>query len=250
MEYRFIDYAAVLAGYALSLGGWYLVTRARAALWVGQEPPRFARPGRELLWALLASVGVVALNVAYHRHVFAWLPPLVGKNAAFVVSLVIIWSPVLLVLALRRQGAGTCLVSLQGWPKKLLWGIAASVAGVAAFLLVRQGDSMARLAHALAAPRPVALFQSLLQFFGFGFLLVRLGALIGRGKASILCGALYGLVKYPLYLGPYALGWGQATALVSFSAVVAAAVVYLVYDRQDLVVPAIVHVFMDAVQRA
>lgn len=249
MEYRFVDYAAVFAAYAASLGGWYLVTRARPALWVAQEPTRFERPGRELLWALLAAVGVIALNFAYHAHAFAWLQPL-GKGVAFAISLLLIWSPVFLVLALRRQGPETCLVSPRGWWKKLAWGVVASAVGVAAFLLVRQGDTAARLARALSAPRPLPLFQSLLQFFGFGFLLVRLGAVMGRGRASVLVGALYGVVKYPLYLGPYALGWGPATALVAFSAAVAAAVIWLVYDRQDLVVPAIVHVFLDAVQRS
>jgi hypothetical protein len=250
MDYRFVDYAAVLAGYAASLGGWYVVTRARPALWATQEPARFERPGRELLWAFLAALSVIALNIVYHRHALAWLQPLLGKSVAFAASLVLIWSPVLAALALRRQGPETCLVSPRALWKKVAWGIVASAAGVGAFLLVRQGDTMARLWQALSAPRPLPLFQSLLQFFGFGFLLVRLGAVMGRGRASLLCGVLYGVVKYPLYLGPYAMDFASATALVAFSAAVAAAVVYLVYDRQDLVVPAIVHVLMDAVQRS
>ena len=250
MEYRLVDYAAVVAGYGASLGGWYVVTRARPAWWAAEAPARFERPRRELLWAFVAALGVIALNVAYHRHALAWLQPRLGRSLAFAASLVIVWSPVLAALVLRRQGPETCLVSPRGLWKKVAWGVVASAAGVAAFLLVRQGDTTTRLWQALTAPRPLPLFQSLLQFFGFGFLLVRLGAVMGRGRASILCGLLYGLVKFPLYLGPYGLGWGPATALVAFSAAVAVAVVYLVYDRQDLVVPAIVHVLMDAVQRS
>jgi hypothetical protein len=252
MDYGFREYAGVLAGYATSLGGWFVLTRARPALWPPPDDLRFARPGRELQWAGLAALGVILLNFAYHAYAFAWVHALAGagKAVAFVASLALIWSPVIATLAVRRQGPETCLVSPRGWPKKLAWGFVASAAGVAAFLLVHQGDVAARLTRVLTAPRPVPLFQSLLQFFGFGFLLVRLGAVLGRGRASLLCGALYGLVKYPLYLGPYGLSFVPATSLVVFSAAVAAAVVYLVHDRRDLVVPAIVHVFMDAVQRS
>lgn len=249
MRFELMDYLAVGVGYGASLGGWYGITRAFPSLWVEGAEPRFAKPRSELGWALLAAVGVMLLSTAYTL----WMPQsLTGlaREGVFWVALLIIWSPVFLVLALRRQGLETCFMSPRGLPVKLAWGIVASLIGVTAYLLVkRQLAEPGQILEAFRGVRLTPLFQGLLQFFGFGFLLARLVAVLGRGWGSVLCGALYGLAKYPLYMTVYGMDFATATAVIAFSALVAGLAIYLVTDRKDLLVPALVHTLMDQVQQ-
>jgi hypothetical protein len=179
-------------------------------------------------------------------------PALAGPARQWVLwlALAIIWSPVFLVLVLRRQGLETCFMSLRGVLVKLAWGAVASLIGVTAYLLVeRQLGGLGRVAEAFRGVRLTSLLQGLLQFLGFGFLLVRLVAVLGRRWGSVVCGALYGLAKYPLYLTGYGMSFGTATAVIAFSALVAGLAIYLVTDSKDLLVPAIVHTLMDQAQQ-
>lgn len=140
---------------------------------------------------------------------------------------------------------------MRGLGRKLAWGIAGSVLGMAAFLLAegRPGD-LGLSVTLLGQLNPVRAIQSLLQFVGIGFLLVRIGALAGRTTAVLICGALYGLVKYPYYMSAYGMSFAEASGVIAFSIVVAFAVIATVFDREDVLVIAILHIFLDLVQKS
>ncbi len=120
---------------------------------------------------------------------------------------------------------------------------------MAVYLLVRgRFSELGLIGTAFAGVDPIATIQSVIQFFGFGFLLVRIAAAAGRLWGILICGVLYGVVKYPLYMTQYGMSFAEATGMIAFSAAVACVVFYLTLDRQDLLVLAILHMFMDAIQ--
>ncbi len=250
MEFSLGYFLAVFVGYAASIGVWFGVTKGFPRLWAPKEKILFARPKAELGWALLAAVLVALINVVYN---LGWLFPLPEDtwlaDLVFLVILAIIWSPVFITLAVRRQGLETCLFSLRGLFKKLIWGIAGSVVGMATYLLIRgRSGDLELVATALWSWDAVPAIQSVVQFFGVGFLLTRTVGATGRLYGILICGVLYGVVKYPLYLTHYGMSFGEATGMIAFSACVACAVIYMTLDRRDLLVPAIIHVFMDDIQ--
>jgi hypothetical protein len=251
MELTTNYFLAIALGYIGSLGFWFWATRARPALWPAPRKIYFRKPKTELAWALLAILFVILLTVLDNMRLL--LPRQRGwiGQLFFLGVLLIVWLPVVLVLALRRHDLGTCLFSLEGLGKKILWGLGASLVGICLFLLVRgRFDAFPYLLSGLwANSRLIVLIQSIVLMVGVGFLLTRIIAVAGRWKGIIFVGALYGLAKYPLYLMQYHMGFLQATAMIIFSGIIAAIIAYLVYDRQDVLVIAIVHFFMDEVQK-
>ena len=93
------QYFAVLAGYGTALIGWLLLWRTMPGLWAPTSPP-FApqHPWREVGWALLAAAAVLGIGWLWGAD---WLLPRTGLSEA--VNQVIIYSPFLLLLAIKRQ---------------------------------------------------------------------------------------------------------------------------------------------------
>jgi len=250
MQHDVHGLTAVFVAYVVALGLWFVFTRLYPRSWMPLASLRLERPVLDFMLALLCIAAIFGLNVLYN---LGWLIPSPRrpelKTLAFLGDLVIIWSPIAIVLIWRRQPTHTCLLALSGFWKRLLWAVGASFCGMATYFLIHGNPHPIWLAfHALVTPDPVALVQSLIQYFGFGFLLVRLAALVGRIGGILICSTLYGLAKYPYYLMQLHMSWIQASSLIAFNVLVAFCVIGLIYDRQDVFVPGVVHAFMDAVQ--
>jgi hypothetical protein len=252
MSFSLERFLALYLAYVLPIGLLYVVSRRAPATW--PAPPRIVldRPGLDLVAAVAAAVAIFLLNVAFTAgHL---LPPGQGEilgKVVFLANLAIIWSPLPLVLLWRRQGLDTCLCSLRGWPRKLAWALALSILGMAVFLAVeRRVGSLSLALTALWTFDPIQAMQSLAQFLGVGFLLVRLAGVTGRAAAILVCSALYGLVKYPYYMSYYGMSFLTATGIIAFSILVGFAVVAIAFDRGDVLVMAVLHVFLDRIQHA
>lgn len=250
MEFTTSYFLAIALAYLGSIGVWFLVTRARPSLWPPIRQIHFAKPKRELVWALVAIGFVLLLTVLDNMRLLlprqrGWVGPLV-----FLGVLLIVWLPVILVLLIRRQGLHTCLLSTEGAGKKLLWGIGVSLLGISIFLIARgKIYAFPQLTSGWRTNHLVVLVQSIMLMAGVGFLLVRIIAAAGKWIGIVIVGALYGLAKYPLYMMQYRMGFFQATAMIVFSSFIAMIIAYIIYDRQDVLVISIFHFFLDEVQR-
>lgn len=250
MEFDLQRYLAVLLGYVVPIALWFVVSRRVPVVWPVQPEIELKRPKASLWTALAAVLLIILLNIAYNQDLLipsndaGWL----GK-LAFVANLAIIWSPLALALLWRREGLGTCLLSPRGLVWKVAWGLVGSVLGVAVFLLVLgRADELGLAVTLLGRFDPIKALQSFIQFFAVGYLLVRIVKVAGPIAGIGICAALYGLVKYPYYMGSYGMSFMQASGLIAFSIVVAFAVVAIIHDRRDVLVMAIIHVFLDLVQ--
>jgi len=252
MQIDLLHFVAIYVAYAVPICLLLWVTRRAPATW--PAPPRIVldRPWLDFSAAIGAAVLILLLNTAYNTDRLLPLPknPLLN-HLVFLADLAIIWSPLALVLLVRRQGLETCLLSPRGLLRKLAWGVALSILGMAVFLVVlrRFGDLGLPLTL-LWKFDPIQAVQSVIQFLGMGFLLVRLVGIAGRMTAVLVCGALYGLVKYPYYMGFYGMSFLTATGPIAFGVLVAFAVVYIILDRGDVLVMAILHLFVDLIQKS
>jgi hypothetical protein len=250
VKFDLVRFLAIFLGYFVPIVLWWVLSRRFPALWPQSPPVEPKRPKLDLVLAFAAVAAIILLNLAYN---FDRLLP-AGRagwpsHLVFLANLAIIWSPIVVVLVWRRQGTETCLLSMRGLLYKVGWGLAGSLLGTAVYLLVegRFGD-LGLAVTMFAKFDPVQLLQSVIQFFGVGFLLQRIVAVWGRAVGIGICAALYGLVKYPYYLTTMGLGVLQATGIIAFSCAVAVFVVYIILDRRDVLVMAIVHVFLDLAQ--
>ncbi|MEM6792726.1 MAG: hypothetical protein AAF725_02005 [Acidobacteriota bacterium] len=247
MEFDFPRYFATFAAYAVPLGVLFAATATAPQLW---HAPRLSqtpdRPRFDFGVAVGAVLAVVGLNVVYNT--VGILPAGAFGGATFILSLLVIWSPIVLVLLWRRQGPETCLLVPEAWWKKMLWGVGASILGMATFLVaLGRVDDLPLAVSLLGTFDPIKAFQSLLQFAGIGFLFYRLAGVLSPKWATTICAVLYGVVKYPYYLNSLGMGFTEATAVIVFSIAVAFFVISVIYRRLDVLVVAILHVFIDLV---
>jgi len=127
--------AALFPAYATALLGWWLLDR-RTTLWRGVPAATFQRPWAEFAYALLASVAIVGVGQMWQR---GWLLPEDGGPLRSALNQVLIFSPVFLLLALRRQGPATAWVRTERAWARLLAGAVLAAAAVAVYTLVRAG---------------------------------------------------------------------------------------------------------------
>ncbi len=201
MDIAASHYPALYAGYGAAVGATVLLSlfvapRANPkdggasanparALWPAVGMPAFARPWLEFLLALLSVGAVLAVGQLYMRGIRL---PTDGRLGWLMESInqIVIFSPVLVVAALRRHSLSTFFVTLDRAWLRLLIGISLGLVAVVAYSLTRFGvqglgqvlDSMATLG---SVPHVV---QVLMEDLVIACLLVRLGSAVGSLRVA------------------------------------------------------------------
>src|SRR5215831_12678588 len=104
---------ALLVGYAVALLGWLATARAFPKLWPHPNSPSFAHPLRELGYALSACAAIVAIGECYvHGYRFSLQGPF--ERLVDALDQVLIFSPLFLLLIIRRQGPETAWLPTNG----------------------------------------------------------------------------------------------------------------------------------------
>ena len=189
---------ALLAGYAAAVAGWLTVAPLFPALWPRRDAIPFPSPRREVAWACLGVVGVLAIGQLYVRH---WLLPPGGPLAPLIEAgnQLLIFSPILVVPLLRRHGPHTAWLPRDCIGARLLIGLALAALAVLAFTLVRQGsDTWLEVYPRVYQPKNVGLaVQVLCEDLAIAILFVRLRAAIGLRSTIILVAVLFAAAHIP-----------------------------------------------------
>ena len=72
---------ALLVGYGAAVGGWLVVARLFPTLWPRRDAVTFPSAWKEVAWACLGVLGVIAIGQLYVRR---WLLPADGPLAPLV----------------------------------------------------------------------------------------------------------------------------------------------------------------------
>lgn len=194
-------YWALLAGYVTALIGWIIFARLLPASWPRCELIVFPHPWRELGYALLAAVGVIVLGQAYVRGQL--LPSKATEQPVLdAVNQLLIFSPVFVLLYLRKHSLKTVwLPTDRVWPR-ILAGIVLALAALAVFLQVQAGSaSLSTVLSRIVQPRNCSyLVQVLLEDIVVAFLFVRIAAAIGVRAAIVMTGILFAAGHIPTLL--------------------------------------------------
>lgn len=190
-------YAALVLSYAVVLLAMSGIARRAPRLWPASEAAGFAHPWRELAWALAAVVAVLAIGVLYAR---GWLLPATSKRrpALDAVNQVVIYAPLLLLLALRRHGLDTAWLPRRGVLARVGIGLGLAWLALFAYALVRSGPgTWPRLMAEVYAPSHVShLVQVLLEDVSIAIVFVRLRAAVGR-STLVLVAVLFAAAHVP-----------------------------------------------------
>lgn len=112
---------ALFAGYSAAVASWFAVDRLLPDLWQLPELPSFLRPWREVLAALVTAAAVILLGQLW---IHGLRLPTGGPAGPVLESVehIVIFSPFLLLLRVRRHPPETALIRTRRLGSRLLAG--------------------------------------------------------------------------------------------------------------------------------
>jgi hypothetical protein len=189
---------ALLVGYGAAVVGWLVVARLCPILWPRRDEVRFLSPWREVAWACLGVLGVIAIGQLYVRR---WLLPAGGPLAPLIEAgnQLLIFSPILAVPLLRRHGLRTAWLPADRIWARLLVGLALAAVAIWVFTLVRAAsDNWLEVYPRVYQPKNLGLaVQVLCEDLAIAILFVRFQAAIGLRGTIVLVAGLFAAAHIP-----------------------------------------------------
>jgi hypothetical protein len=241
-------YQALVGGYGTAVVAWLVAGRLLPRLWPAKGHPPFTRPWVEIGFLAPALAVIILFGVLYGTGVQL---PARGPFGPMLETLnhLIIFSPLLLLLFLRRHALSTAWLPTDRIAARLGLGAAMAILALAAFSLIRAGadpiwQALPRLARYAYLPHFVQVF---LEDAAIAMLFVRLGALIRRPwLLAPIVGALFAAAHAPALLaqglGPREMGYLLADFLL------AAGIIFVLQRSRDVLWFFPVHFVMDMSQ--
>lgn len=237
----------IAASYFFAAGGWLLITRWRPSL---RPAPILLQSNHRYLDFGLSAVAVLLILFFGQLYRMGWLLSTKGNSwlheLAWLIDNLIIYSPIFLILALRRHSTQTIFLSGEAWPKKVALGLGLGIPSVLLFLGLRGELSQfgSILAGAIQFRRLVNFVPVFLEGIAVAFLFVRLRWIIGIWLAILVPALLFGLAHIPGQLQEGYSLWAIGIFLLLNTGVVTA-VLYVVQYSQDILWIGLVHYLLD-----
>jgi len=191
-------YTPLVLVYLVGLGGWLLANRVFAGVWPREPAHVFERPWRELGIALAGAVGVLAVGQLWAGGIR--LPeqgefgPILGA-----VNQILIFTPLLLVLVIRRQPWTSAWLPRAHVAIRLLVGVVLAALAVGVYSLVRDGTDApwVLLGRIWRYEHTDEMVQVFLEDLAVAILFVRLAGAIGSRWATGVVACLFAAGHIP-----------------------------------------------------
>lgn len=238
---------ALLAGYGTALAGWLVCARLLPALWPRGAIISFAHPWREIGWALLAGLGVIAIGQLYVR---GWLLPKTAVATPLLEALnqLLIFAPMLALPFLRRQPLATAWVPTHRiWARVLIGSALAALAILVFTQVVNGSDTFLHVFPRVYQPKNIGfLVQVWCEDFALAVVFVRLRAALGLPLTTVLVACLFAAGHVPTMIATGATA-GELSRLL-LDAALGVAVLIVVQRSADIWWFWCVHFALDMMQ--
>jgi hypothetical protein len=239
-------FSAVIIAYLSVCAAWVIVTRLRPKLWPTAPGLKSDRPWLDLALAAVAVIAILALGQSYRAgYLLHSGAPALGP-LAYTLNQLIIFAPIVIVLAIRGQGPATVFLSPAALPMKLITGLLLGIAAVAIYLGAsgRLGDLPAVL---LESVRPQSLERFLpvfLEGVALAFVFVRVRWTFGTAAALLIPSVLFAISHIPRQLESH-LPIEHIALYFALNTLLPVAILYVVSLSADVIWLGIVHYLMD-----
>ena len=217
---------------------------AKIGLLAKTELPPPARPGIELMLALVAIVCILLVGRLYTA---GYLLSSEYKSATWIINNLIIYSPIFVILLIRKQSLATVWLSPEKWYWKIGIGIVLGFVTVLLFLLLR--SELHRLptvwAKAFSAQGLSNFVAVFLEGVALAFLFVRLKWASNLRLALTLPALLFALAHVPNMLAEGD-PWWHILLMSSATGFISVFVLYTCHRTNDIIWLGMVHYFLDA----
>lgn len=191
-------HVGLFVAYLGALLGWLVLRSWSGRLWRPVPDPVFVSPWREVAWALVAVAAVIGIGILYSN---GWLLPATSRHrpALDAVNQLLIYSPIPVLLVLRRQGPETAWVPTRRILSRVVVGLVLAFLALFLYALVRPGrQAWPELVIQTYQPGHVSyLVQVLLEDISIAVLFVRFRAALGLRRTLLVVATLFAAGHIP-----------------------------------------------------
>jgi len=240
-------YPALFIAYGVAMIGWLLINHFLPGIWPQRPPSSFQKSWKEVLWVLLATVGIIGIGQLYQQGIRlpgtgSFGPLLDGINQ------LIIFSPILLLIIIRKQSFTTVWLSKENLFARLGLGILLALCAIAIFTVVKSdSDSWLQVVPRVYAYKNLSFAtQVFLEDIVIAALFVRISAAIGLKYACIFVASLFAIGHIPAMITNGAT-FAELGSLIG-DALLGVGIIYVVQKSRDIIWFWCVHFAMDMMQ--
>lgn len=183
--------------YATACALWWAINRV-VPLWRNPTRPTFAHPWREVGFVFLGIVGTIGLGQLWSAGIKLEVEGALNMYAE-ALNQIIIFTPIMLVPLLRRQGWATAWIRWDAFWLRLAIGIALAFVVLWMFSILEAGaPSFASTLRDVSPIRHVHhAVQVLLEDIAIAILFVRVAAALGPRRAIVAVALLFAAAHIP-----------------------------------------------------
>lgn len=241
-------YIALILAYAIVTGLWFLIFRFFKTPWSNGTSIHFKKPWLEFIYAIAAVVVILGIGQLYIRDM---LLPNVGNyynNYIDALNQLLIFSPALLLIAIRKQSVETIWLPKSKILIRLVLGlIFASIALLVYWLVRKDAASLGSIfVNTFHLKNISHLVQVFLEDITIALIFVRLAAWIGRKWTIGIVAILFAAAHIPSLLSNGATTYELGSLF--FDAFIGVVVLSAVSKSRDVWWFFIVHFVLDMSQ--
>lgn len=192
-------YISLIAAYAIGTLLWFLVNHYFKSIWTNEKEIKFEKPGLEFAFALIAVIFILAIGQLYVRD---FLIPHDGNRVVDAINQLLIFSPVLILIMIRKQSLETIWLPTSNILLRLAIGLVIAIFSLLVYWLVRNNASAygAMLVNIYHPQNISHLVQVFMEDITIALIFVRLAAWIGSKRAIIIVAILFAAGHIPSLL--------------------------------------------------
>lgn len=240
-------YHALFLGYGVAMVGWLAVNRLIPSLWPSCPVPNFKNPWKEVGWVFLTCLGIIAIGQLYQAGIH--LPQSGPLGQVFEsINQLIIFSPVFLLLYLRKHSLSTAWLNTKGAAPRIGVGFGLALIAIFAFTLFKSESDgwfpvIQRVYHYQNLSHIIQIFC---EDIAIAVLFIRIRSALGLRGAIILVAALFALGHIPAMMSA-GVSLNEFSSLI-LDTLLGAGVIFIVQKSADILWFWMIHFAMDMMQ--
>ena len=189
-------YIALIPAYGSVAGLWFLIYRTVRKPWDKESSISFQKPWLEFIYALLAIMAILGIGQLYTRGM---LIPDHDNTYIDALNQILIFSPTLILIAIRKQPAQTIWLPTSNIPLRIIWGLVLAFISLIIYWLIRKDAAgLVSIMTNTFHPKNISQFvQVFMEDITIALVFVRLSEWIGRKWTIGIVAVLFSAAHIP-----------------------------------------------------
>jgi hypothetical protein len=192
-------YISLIAAYGTGIALWLLANQLFKSLWADKKVIAFEKPWLEFIYSIIAVVVILGIGQLYLRDL---LIPNNGNLVIDTINQILIFSPTIFLILIRKQSIETIWLSKSKIFLRLFIGLLIAISSLLVYWLIRKNAPSFEsiLANTYHYKNISHLAQVFMEDITIALIFVRLSAWIGNYRAIFIVAILFAAGHIPSLL--------------------------------------------------